>query len=278
MDREIPTAETDEVLAGADGVGEVASPVYTVADIVDPSPKADLASLEHPMFALRAGERRVREYQHGEVTVQVRPGQDGIATIHDRDVWIYAISQLVEAQNRGREIGRNVRFTAYDFLVVTNRGTSGRSYERMAAALRRLSETRIETNLETGGRRERAGFGLIDSWRVVERGEDGRMVAVEITLPDWLCRSIQARQVLTLHRDYFGLRRPLERRLYELARKHCGGQPRWLVSIRSSTEKRAVPRSSSAFGMRCARSSRRILAGVPIAIRRGYGRRHCVPA
>lgn len=86
------------------------------------------------------------------------------------------ISQLIEAKNRGREIGRVVRFTAYDFLVSTNRDTSGRAYERMAAALARLRGTSIETNIETGGQRERRDFGLIDSWRVIERdeGSDGR--------------------------------------------------------------------------------------------------------
>ena len=30
--------------------------------------------------------------------------------------------------------------------------------------------------------------------------------------------------MLTLHRDYFRLRKPIERRIYELARKHCGQQ------------------------------------------------------
>ena len=102
----------------------------------------------------------------------------------------------------------------------------------MAAALSRLAGTRIETNIETNGQRERAGFGLIDSWRVIERDNDDRMVAIEVTLPDWLYRAIQAGQVLTLDKDYFRLRKPLERRLYELARKHCGAnQAKWMVSL-----------------------------------------------
>jgi hypothetical protein len=36
---------------------------------------------------------------------------------------------------------------------------------------------------------------------------------------------------LTLHRDYFRLRKPLERRMYELARKHCGQQSTWSISL-----------------------------------------------
>jgi hypothetical protein len=38
-------------------------------------------------------------------------------------------------------------------------------------------------------------------------------------------------EVLTLSRDYFRLRKPIERRIYELARKHCGRQPAWRISL-----------------------------------------------
>lgn len=222
---------------------------FFVADILDASPKDDLASMEHPLFALKAGDKRVRVYERNSVTVKIMPGTYGCATIHDKDVWIYCISQLVEAMNRGREdAGRVVRFTAYDFLVTTNRPTAGVGYQRMAEALGRLAGTRVETNIETEGYRERAGFGLIDSWRVVERTrEDDRMVAVEVTLPDWLYRSIKARHVLTLNRDYFRLRRPLDRRIYELARKHCGAQPKWRVSLAVLREKSGSTSSMKEF-------------------------------
>ena len=63
------------------------------------------------------------------------------------------------------------------------------------------------------------------------------MVAVEVALPRWLFRAVEARQVLTLSRDYFRLRKPLDRRIYELARKHCGAQPKWRVSLAVLHEK-----------------------------------------
>ncbi|MEJ2631513.1 MAG: replication initiator protein A [Acidihalobacter sp.] len=159
---------------------------FFIADLVEVAPRDDMPSMEHPLFALRAGDRRVRTYERNGMRVMVKPGFDGCATIHDKDVWIYAVSQTVAAMNLGRVVSRTVRFTAYDFLVATNRDTSGQAYERMAAALGRLSGTRIETNIETGGKRERGYFGLIDSARVIERDADQRMVAVEVTLPDWL--------------------------------------------------------------------------------------------
>lgn len=211
---------------------------FFVADIFDAAPKADMATMEHPLFALKAGDKRARTYGRNGFTVTIKPGHDGCATIHDKDLWIYCISQLVEAINRGREdIGRTVRFTAYDFLLATNRDTSGRAYERMGDALGRLAGTRIETNIKTNGYRERRGFGLVESWRVIERDHDNRMVAVEVTLPEWLWRSVKARHVLTLSRDYFRLRKPLSRRVYELARKHCGQQPKWRVKLKALHEK-----------------------------------------
>ena len=233
---------------------------FFIADIFDAAPKDDMASMEHPLFALKTGDMRVRKYERNGNSVEVKPGFDGCATIHDKDIWIYCISQLVEAINRGREdTNRTVRFTAYDFLVSTNRATSGVggvNYDRMADALRRLKGTVIETNIATLGRRERAGFGLIDSWRVIERSlEDDRMVAVEVTLPDWLWRSIRAKQVLTLSRDYFRIRKPLDRRIYELVRKHCGDQAKWRVSIQVLHEK-----SGSAASIREFRRSIKALA------------------
>jgi plasmid replication initiation protein len=57
------------------------------------------------------------------------------------------------------------------------------------------------------------------------------MSAVEITLNEWLFNAVVAREILTLNRDYFRLDGGLERRLYELARKHCGRQAKWAVSV-----------------------------------------------
>lgn len=57
------------------------------------------------------------------------------------------------------------------------------------------------------------------------------MVSVQVTLSEWLYRAILSKSVLTLNRQYFHLRRPLERRIYELARKHCGRQDKWRVSL-----------------------------------------------
>jgi plasmid replication initiation protein len=206
---------------------------FFVADILDCALKDDRHSMEHPMFSLsKKHDHRIRHYEHNGNTVTIKPGADGLATIWDKDILVYAVSQLIEGMNQGREPSRVVRMTAYDLLVNTNRHTGGGDYEQLTDAFRRLSGTRVETNIMTNGERIRQGFGLIDEWRVVERNPaNGRMMAIELTLSRWLYNAVIAREVLTLNRDYFRLGGALERRLYELARKHCGQQARWSIGM-----------------------------------------------
>jgi len=63
------------------------------------------------------------------------------------------------------------------------------------------------------------------------------MISVKVKLSDWLFRAVMSRTVLTLSRDYFHLRKPLERRVYEIARKHCGQQKAWKISLENLLKK-----------------------------------------
>lgn len=205
---------------------------FFVCDIFDASPKDDLASMEHPIFSLATRpDTRVLSYDHNGMSVQVTPSVRGRATIHDKDILIYCISQLMAAINAGREVSRHLTLRAHDLLVATNRDTSGDAYARLKEAFERLAGTRITTNIATGGEETTRGFGLIEAWEIVRKTRGGRMVSVRVTLSDWLYRAVLSKSVLTLSRDYFRLRKPLERRIYELARKHCGRQKSWKVSV-----------------------------------------------
>ena len=211
---------------------------FFVCDIFDASPKGDLASMEHPFFSLSTRpDRTIRRYARGGVEVTVTPSVKGRATIHDKDILIYCISQLMAALNAGRTISRRLTLTAHDLLLATRRDTGGDSYTRLREAFERLAGTRITTNIATGDVETTSGFGLIEAWEIVRRTKGGRMVSVSVTLSDWLFRAVQSKSVLTLSRDYFALRKPLERRVYELARKHCGQQRDWRVGIATLHEK-----------------------------------------
>ena len=203
-----------------------------VCDIVDAVPKGDMSSMEHPIFSLSTKpDMRPRRYERSDNWIEISPSRYGLATVHDRDVLIYCISQCMAALNEGRKVHRSMRFKAYDLLVATNRQTSGRGYELLKDALRRLQGTQIETNLRQGGKEYFKVFGLIDSAEIVRETRDGRMLDVEITLSEWVFDAIENNHVLTLSRHYFFLRKPLERRLYELARKHCGTQAEWKIGL-----------------------------------------------
>ena len=205
---------------------------FFVCDVLDAVPKADIGSMEHPIFSLSTRpDLRTRSYSHAGIEVTVKPSADGLATVHDRDVLIYCISQVISALNAGGEASQTVRFRARELMVATNRNTAGSGYEQLRAALERLAGTRISTNIETGGQEIFRTFGLIESAEIVRQTRDGRMQEVEVKLSDWVWGAIRHREVLTLHRDYFRLRKPLERRMYELARKHCGTKPEWRVSL-----------------------------------------------
>ncbi|MGI3167308.1 replication initiator protein A [Pseudooceanicola sp. 200-1SW] len=205
---------------------------FFVCDIFDALPKDDIATMEHPVFTLSTRpDRRILSYEHRGTTIEVTPSMKGLATIHDKDILIFCISQLMAAINAGRAVSRTLTLRAHDLLVATNRETSGDAYRRLKEAFERLAGTRITTNITTGDTEVTSGFGLIESWEIVKRSRGGRMVSVTVTLSDWLFRAVLSKSVLTLSRDYFRLRKPLERRIYELARKHCGKQPEWRVSV-----------------------------------------------
>ena len=211
---------------------------FFVCDLPWAAPKDDMASMEHPLFTLATRpDRRILRYVHGEAEIEITPSVKGLATIHDKDVLIYCISQLMAAVNAGRPTAPTLHLKAHDLLAATQRETSGDGYRRLREALERLSGTRIVTNIETGGMECTRGFGLIDAWEILRRERRGRMILVTVTLSDWIYRSVISRSVLTLHRDYFRLRKPLERRVYEIARKHCGRQTEWRIGLETLLKK-----------------------------------------
>ena len=214
------------------------TPDFFVCDFFGAAPKHDLAAMEHPLFSLSTRpDLRVVTYAHNDTTLTVTPSVKGRATIFDADILIFCISQLMAAINADQATARRLTLTAHDLLTATGRETSGDGYARLREAFERLAGTRITTNITTGDLETTSGFGLIEAWEIVRRTRAGRMVSVTVTLSEWLYRAVLSKSVLTLSRDYFELRKPLERRLYEIARKHCGRQPEWRIGLETLLKK-----------------------------------------
>lgn len=210
-------------------------------DLMSYAIKDDIASMEAPIYSLSTKPdftpwRWVSS--DGTKSVEVTPSLYGRATLFDKDLLIYFTSQMMAAVNAGTPPCRTVRFVARDFFMATNRNCRDDDYKRLKDSLQRLNGTQITTNIITGKRKQARGFTLISSWGVIEKSPDNsRMIAVEVELSKWLFNAISSKEVLTVNRDYFRLRKPLERRLYQIARKHVGRQSVWEISIDALREK-----------------------------------------
>lgn len=209
-----------------------------LCDVADAVLKDDMVSMEHPFFALTTQkDTAVRRYENGDKWVEVIPSVRGLATIFDKDILIFATSQLMAAKQEGREISQELVMSARDVLVFSNRHTGGHNYQLLEDALERLSGTRVSTNVVSGGEREWSTFGLVDRATVVRDEATGRVRELRIKLSDYLYRQIMTNEVLALAPEYFRLRKAIERRVYEIARKHCGAQPEWVIGLEKLQKK-----------------------------------------
>lgn len=209
--------------------------IFLEGNISDIAAKEDRASLEYPLFSLsKSPDTKVREYSRGGKVLKIIPSVVGAANQFDKDLLIWAVTRLVDLRNRdpNRRLSRTIRFESYSFLKATKRSTGGAAYRRLVDCCQRLRGTVLQTNIQTTEGERTRGFGMIDSYEVVRATKDGAgALELEITVSEWLFRQIEGFEVLTLDQGYFDLKQPIERRLYELARKHCGEQPMWKVGI-----------------------------------------------
>jgi len=204
---------------------------FFTCDVFD-SFKDDIASMEHPVFSLsKKPDHRMLVYEKNGMIIKIKPSYTGLATIFDKDILLYLASSLMNAKNLGEEISQTIRFTSYDYIVSTNKCLGGTQYKLLQEGLERLKGTVIQTNIKTNDMQITEEFGLIDRWKVVKKEGDSKAIAIEVKLSDWFYNSVLGNAVLTIDKDYFRLRKPTERRLYELARKHCGNQIVWKIKL-----------------------------------------------
>lgn len=228
-----------------------------IFDNIGASFKDDMASMEHPIFSLsKKRDMRRLEYKRDNVRLTISPSSYGLPTILDKDVLLYCASLLMTEVNAGRIPPRTLRVSCRDILKSTNRPISGESYDRLKNALDRLQGVAIKTNIKTNKREVISAFGVFDSYEIIESSKvKNRMIRLEITVSEWFYNSVLGKEVLTINRDYFRLGKPMERRLYEIARKHCGNQPCWKVGLTSLMEK-----TGSTSTLRLFRSRLKVIA------------------
>jgi len=117
--------------------------------------------MERPFFSLQKRKRlKPIEYRSpdGEAWVRVQAIPDyGMATIWDADILIWAASTLNRMKQQGlNDLPRTLTTTPYDLLRAIKRGTGGRDYQELQAALLRLQTTSITTSIRATKRRQKA--------------------------------------------------------------------------------------------------------------------------
>lgn len=208
-------------------------------DLISASPKDDQHSMEHPLFSLSQDRDMAPfTYDYRGMSLRIAPSELGRATQKDKDILIYCGSQVAAAMNRNEGAAPPpsvALMTVHDFLKVTGRSTGADAYQVVQNALTRLQGTTITYNyklVDAEGNPEKGvgGINLIQRWKVIEEGEHAGRIQIE--LASWHYEAIIKRSMLTLNHEYFELDSNLERRLYELARKHCGTkQEGWMIGL-----------------------------------------------
>lgn len=201
-------------------------------------------TMERPFFSLSKRKRlKPIDYNSpdGKVWVEVSPHQKyGMATIWDADILIWATSQILEHKRRGEALGRVLRFRPNELLRAIGRvdkttgKASGERYADLKAALDRLKNTSIRTNIRMlrGNRlrRTEGSFSWIDEWRYVEH--EGEPSIMELELSRWVYEGVlEQGGVLAIDPAYFSIAGGLERALYRIARKHVGQQEEFKIGF-----------------------------------------------
>ena len=185
------------------------------------------AGVDIPIFNLACRkDSRVRSYRVDEGWVTVRPSAHGRANVLDHGIFIFCVSRFLAELQRGSPPSPVVRFRAADLFRATGRPVNTETYHGIKRALARLNGTTLHTS-RPGARSRAASVRFVDHWRIVRKWSTGRMAEVQVTLPDWATSAAQNGRTMPLHRDYFRLRSPLARRLYELAHTHCVRRNEW---------------------------------------------------
>lgn len=209
-----------------------------IIDALDVALKDDMASMEHPIYSLsKKPERTIEPIEYKGTKIEFRASVKGFPTIYDKDLIIYAISQVIAEMGEPEE-GKEppeppsfVEFDPIDFLIFTERSTGGKAYDALVDSADRLHGSSIRTNATINGQIIDEWRHLIDDVHVTTSHDNKKPIRIKIGLSSMMRETIKTRAVLTLNKDYFRLRKPIERRVYELARKHVGQKKSFLFNL-----------------------------------------------
>lgn len=207
-----------------------------VLEALDFSIKDEVDGMSLPIFAINQKAQKDTFYDwvrhDGKVRMRLE-AKAGRPTQHDKDLLIFVVSALMSEFNATGKVPDILEMQTRHYLLGTERKDGGTQYTQFEQTLDRIENLRVITieDLSDGTSDITRDFAFFGKSKVKIRTETGKVLAVNIYVSDWLKEQISTKNVLTMNRDYFKLSGSLERRLYEICRKHCGKQGIWRVSL-----------------------------------------------
>ena len=78
-----------------------------ICDVADAVLKDVMPQMEHPFYSLsKKPETCVRRYESNGQWLEVTPSVKGLATIYDKDILIYCISQIMHKLKQGQPVSQ----------------------------------------------------------------------------------------------------------------------------------------------------------------------------
>ncbi|WP_339375364.1 replication initiator protein A [Paracoccus yeei] len=78
-----------------------------ICDVSDAVLKDVMQHMEHPFYSLsKKPETAVRRYEHNGHWLEITPSVKGLATIYDKDILIYCISQIMHKLKQGQPVSQ----------------------------------------------------------------------------------------------------------------------------------------------------------------------------
>lgn len=208
--------------------------------------KDDMSTMEHPFFSVSHNvDTSIFEYERGDVRIRVIPTMAGRPTQNDKDFLIYLASKFQRKQFDDPNdilLYRRIEVSLSDFARVTHRSMSGNLASSFLRTLERLRGATIQTNIRMSVDDLEAihGFSFLDEYKILRESSGRGVLKAEVTISEWYAKQIRDRNVLTIDSNYFDLKRPMDKRLYELIRKHTGYQPVFTIGLDILKDKMGV--------------------------------------
>ncbi|QOX78367.1 replication initiator protein A [Trichlorobacter lovleyi] len=198
--------------------------------------RLDIATMKYPFFSVTGGEEK-RQYQDEKRDVSLvisAPTDCGAPSVMDRDVLTYCQTRLRQLYGpKDLEVFDEfpaIEFSFRKFCATTGRQPGGTSMAYLERALIRLNKSLITTKNICVNKNELAQepTPFIDFFEIT-KGEDrkrgrGNDVIIKVRPSRWVHKAL-IRDYLLVDPDFYNIKSPMARRLFEVGRAFVGDRP-----------------------------------------------------